>query len=96
VLSVPCTGTLNTEPQQRTSAKGATYATALMCVPSDGAEAVLMSLICFNAGTVEALLAHAKGDTIACAGKAKLSQWTGRDGNEAHGLSMIAERVLSA
>jgi len=55
-----------------------------------------MSLICFNAGTVEALLAHAKGDTIACAGKAKLSQWTGRDGNEAHGLSMIAERVLSA
>ena len=84
------------DPQQRTSAAGKEYATELMRVPSEGAEAVLASLIAFNADAVNALLAHAKGDALAVAGRAKLSSWNGRDGNEVHGLNVVTDRVLSA
>ncbi|OGA13746.1 MAG: hypothetical protein A3H32_14395 [Betaproteobacteria bacterium RIFCSPLOWO2_02_FULL_63_19] len=95
MLNILATGTLVADPQRRTSAKGATYATASLRVPSDGADAVLVSLICFATDAVDALLAHAKGDALAVAGRAKLSSWTGRDGAECHGLAVTAERVLS-
>ncbi len=42
-----------------------------------------------------ALLALHKGDALAIAGRAKLSSWT-KDGEEKHGLSVVADRVLSA
>ena len=95
MLNILATGTLISDPQRRTSAKGATYATGSLRVPSDGADAVLVSLIAFATDAVDALLAHSKGDALAVAGRAKLSSWTGRDGNEAHGLSVVAERILS-
>jgi hypothetical protein len=44
----------------------------------------------------EALLEHREGATIAVAGPAKLSEWTGRDGAAKHGLSLIVDQLASA
>lgn len=96
MLSVLASGTLAAAPAERTSAKGSTYATALMRVPCDGEDALLCSLIAFNTGVVESLLALGKGDSLACTGRAKLSSWTAKDGTEAHGLGLVVERIMSA
>lgn len=95
MLNILATGTLITDPQRRTSAAGKAYATASLRVPSDGADAVLVSLIAFATDAVDALLADSKGDALAVAGRAKLSIWTGRDGAACHGLAVTAERALS-
>ena len=96
MLTVLALGTLMNDPQPRTSAGGKDYATALMRVPSEGADAILVSLVAFNPDTVTALLAHSKSDALAVAGRAKLSSWNGRDGDEVHGMNVIADRILSA
>jgi single-stranded DNA-binding protein len=36
-----------------------------------------------------------KGDAVACTGSAKLSTWDGRDGKQNHGLSLVAEGILT-
>jgi single-stranded DNA-binding protein len=43
---------------------------------------------------VAALLALSKGDSCAIAGRGKLSEWT-KDGEQKHGLSVIADKVLT-
>lgn len=42
-----------------------------------------------------ALLALTRGDSCAIVGRAKLSTWT-KDGEEKHGLSVVAEKMLTA
>ncbi len=37
-----------------------------------------------------------RGDSCAIAGRAKLSEWTGQDGTTKRGLSVVADRVLTA
>ena len=96
MLSVLATGTLAADPVRRVSAKGSTFATGLLRIPCDGADATLASLICFDSGAVQALLALHKGDAVSVAGRAALSSWTAKDGTERHGLSVTADRVLSA
>lgn len=41
------------------------------------------------------ILALSRGDSVAIAGRAKLSSWQ-KDGEEKHGLSVVADRVMSA
>lgn len=94
MLAVLCTGTLIGAPRQRTTATGKPYATASMRVPAEAADAMLVSVIAFDAEAVAALLALAKGDSCAIAGRAKLSSWT-KDGEEKHGLSVVADKVLT-
>lgn len=94
MLSVLCSGTLTADPKSRTSAKGKDYATASLRVPAEDAEAMLVSVIVFNADAVAALLALTKGDACAIAGRAKLTSWE-RDGEEKHGLSVVADQVLT-
>lgn len=94
MLSVLCSGKLVKTPERRTSNRGRDYATALLRVPVDGEDAILVSAIVFNADAVEALLAHAKGDEIALAGSAKLTHWT-TAGEERHGVSVVADKILS-
>jgi len=96
VLSVLATGTLTSDPVSRKTSAGKPYATALLRVPCEDGEPVLTSLIAFNTAAVEALLAHGKGETLAVTGRAKLSQWTGRDGQEVRGLSIVVDKCLSA
>lgn len=95
MLNVLASGTLVRDPQERTSANGKPYCTALLRVPCEDAEALLVSVIAFNADAVQALLALAKGDALAVAGRAKLNSWQ-RDGEQKHGLDVVADQVLTA
>jgi single-stranded DNA-binding protein len=94
VLSVLISGNLTAGPKERRSAAGKAYATVSMRVPAEDSDAILVSVIAFNADVVDALLALAKGDSVSIAGRAKLSSWE-RDGEQRHGLSVIADRVLT-
>lgn len=67
MLSVLCSGTLVSDPRQRTSTAGKAFATCQMRVPAEDAEATLVSVICFNADTVAAILALQRGDSCAIA-----------------------------
>jgi single-stranded DNA-binding protein len=94
VLNVLASGTLIADPVARTSAKGKPFATGTMRVPSEDADPVLMSLIAFSSTAVDTLLALTKGDALAVVGRAKLTSWT-KDGEDRHGLSMVADQVMS-
>lgn len=94
MLSVLASGTLVNEPRERTSSAGKAFATALLRVPAEDADAMLVSVIAFDAGAVAALLALGKGDSCAIAGRAKPTSWE-KDGETKHGLSITADRVLT-
>ncbi len=72
MLSILASGTLVKDPKQRTSAAGKPFATASLRVPAEDDEAMLTSIIAFNADAVAAFLALTKGDARAIAGRAKL------------------------
>ena len=93
-LDVLVSGTLAPDPQSRTSAAGKPFATALVRVPIEDAEALLCSVIAFAPGAVQALLALVKGDAVAIVGRAKLNERE-KDGERKHGLSVVAEQVLT-
>jgi single-stranded DNA-binding protein len=94
MLNVLATGTLVSDPKSRLSTNGKSYATASLRVPAEDAEAMLISVIAFNVDAVVAILALTKGDSCAIAGRGKLTSWT-KDGEEKHGLSVTADKVLT-
>ena len=94
MLSVLCSGTLVSDPQARTTAAGKAFATCQIRVPAEDAEAMLVSVIAFNADAVQALLGLQRGDSCAIAGRAKLTSWE-KDGEQRHGLSVTADQVLT-
>jgi single-stranded DNA-binding protein len=96
VLSVLASGTLTADPVKRRSAKGRPYCTGQMRVPVEDGEAVLASFIAFDDRVVTALLELQRGDSCVIAGRGKLSTWTTNAGEDRHGLSVIADRVMSA
>jgi len=55
---------------------------------------MLVSVIAFAADAVAALLALQRGDSVAIAGRAKLTSWE-KAGEQKHGLSVVADRVLT-
>ena len=55
---------------------------------------MLVSVITFNTDTVAAILALAKGDSCSIAGRGNLTSWT-KDGEEKHGLSVVADKLLT-
>ena len=71
MLNILATGTLVSDPKSRQSATGKAYATASMRVPTEDSEAMLASLIAFNADAVASILALSKGDSLSVAGRAK-------------------------
>lgn len=93
-LHILATGTLIADPISRTSAKGAAYATAQLRVPVEDDEAAFVSVIAFGT-TAQALLAHAKGDSIAVTGRGKLTEWQSKDGENRHGLSITVDALMS-
>ncbi len=93
MLAILASGTLVSDPVSRTSATGKA-STASLRVPAEDAEAMLVSIIAFHADAVAALLALQRGDSCAIAGRAKLTSWT-KDGEEKHGLSVVADQVLT-
>lgn len=94
MLNVLCSGTLVSDPRQRTTAAGKAYATASLRVPAEDAGPMLVSAIAFAPDAVAGLLALVKGDSCAIAGRAKLTSWE-QAGEQRHGLSVVADKVLS-
>lgn len=88
-------GALVADPVRRTGQSGKEFVTASMRVPVDGSDAFLASLIAFSTSAADALAQHAKGDTVVVGGRGGLKSWTGRDGSEQHGMSIVVESVMS-
>jgi single-stranded DNA-binding protein len=94
-LYILATGALIADPQRRTSQSGREFATAILRTPTEE-EAVLLSVIGFDPDACGGLLNLSKGDSCSITGRAKLTTWTGKDGEQRHGLAVVAERVMSA
>lgn len=88
-------GSLTADPVRRVGASGKPFATGQVRCATDGADSVLVSLIAFG-DAADSLLAHSVGAVLAVSGRAKLTQWVGRDGTEKHGLSLVIEQIASA
>ena len=95
MLTVLCSGTLVADPKSRTGASGKPFCTALIRVPVEDADAILVSAIAFAEQLIAALLALGKGDALVIAGRASLRTWE-KDGETKHGLSVVADQVLTA
>ena len=95
MLNILASGTLVSDPKSRQSGTGKAYTTASMRVPTEDGEAMLASIIAFNADAVTSILALSKGDCLSVAGRAKLTEWAGQDGVEKRGLSVVADQVLT-
>jgi single-stranded DNA-binding protein len=87
-------GTLSADPAERRAANGNAYVTALLRVPVEGDDSILASVIAFDAEACAVLRTLRRGDAATVAGRAKLSAWTGRDGEQRRGLSVVAQRAL--
>ena len=85
-------GPLVGDPQRRTGAKGP-FTTAT--IRTSGEEVVFVSVIAFGEEG-ERLLEFVKGDALAVSGRARLTSWTGRDGVEKRGISVVAEQIAAA
>jgi len=86
-------GALIADPQCRVGAKGP-FTTATIRA-GNGDEAILVSAIAF-AAEGERLLELGRGDAVSISGKARLTAWTGRDGVEKRGISVVAEQITAA
>ena len=87
-------GNLVADPLRRTGQRG-DFATGSVRAHTEGGEYMLVSAIAFG-DAAEQLLAHRQGDALALSGRASLRSWTGKDGAEKHGLSLVAEQIASA
>jgi single-stranded DNA-binding protein len=92
-LAILTLGALADDPVQRTSHDGKAYATARLRAPTEE-EPGLVNVIAFDPAAVRALLACAKGDSIAITGRGKVTMWE-KNGEHRAGLSVVAEAVLS-
>ena len=93
-------GTIASTPKSGTSASGTKWANCVIrCsvgTNKEGeAETAFVSLACIGSDA-DALARLDKGDNITAQGAIKPSVYTGKDGQEKHGLSMTAGHLLTA
>ena len=91
-LRLLASGALISDPQRRGGAKGP-FTTAT--IRATGDEPVLVSVIAFGADG-ERLFQYSKGDALAVSGRARLTNWTARDGTEKHGASIVVDQIAAA
>jgi single-stranded DNA-binding protein len=91
-LYILASGALISDPQGRAGAKGP-FTTAT--IRANGDEAALVSVIAFG-DEANRLLQFVKGDALAVSGRARLTSWTGHDGTEKRGISVVAEQIAAA
>jgi single-strand DNA-binding protein len=98
MLHITAHGRLGKGPVERQTKSGTEMATASVAIDvtqGEGEQQTLwLGIGVF--GQAEALLRHHKGDLIAIQGKATLRCWTGHDGAERVGLSVIMNNLVSA
>ncbi|MGH7315686.1 MAG: single-stranded DNA-binding protein [Candidatus Rokuibacteriota bacterium] len=90
-------GRLGRAPAQRTTATGKAMVTASMVVDlgRDGEMPEWFSLMAFGTAG-ESLARHVKGDMISVSGRLTKSAWTGKDGAERSGFSVLVDSIASA
>ena len=94
-LHILAAGTLVAAPQKRLAKNGSEYITGQLRVTTDE-EIVLIAFIAFSSDVLASLAKLGAGDACCITGRAKLTRWTAKDGTQAHGLNVVAERVMDA
>lgn len=95
MISILSAGTLIKKATERISqGSGRKFVTGQIRSSGDG-ESFIVSIIAFNADACKALLALDAGDSLCIAGTGKPTTWTGRDGDPAYGLSVVAQQVMT-
>lgn len=89
------TGRLAADPKSGTSRNGNPYATARVLVATADEDRLSVSVIGFNAGVVDGLLALEAGDAVALAGEITPKVWTDKDGNARPTADMKAQALLT-
>jgi len=92
-------GRLAKDPQERTTSTGKEMTIAALAVDAtpnkaDTEETVWVSVLAFGK-QAETLAKHAKGEMIAATGRLTQSRWTGKDGQERTGFSLMADAIVS-
>lgn len=89
------TGTLYGDPEPKTGQSGKGYTRAkLRADVSKDEPSVWVSLIAF--GSLADTLAYLKAnDSVSVAGKAKLTAWTGKDGNPQAGMDLVIDELVA-
>jgi single-stranded DNA-binding protein len=95
-LFILATGTLIADPQRRTSQSGKTFVTGTFAHADRGRRRVALGH-CLRSGRLcwAAQPEKRRLDSCSITGRAKLTAWTGKDGEHRHGLSVVAERVMT-
>ena len=90
-------GKLIRDPVVKTSANGNNYIQFLLSVSQHGeSDTQIISAIAFDENVVERVAKLQKGDSLACAGVLKQTEWADRATNELkHGLSITVNQSLS-
>jgi single-stranded DNA-binding protein len=87
------TGKLLKAPTTRAGKSGEPFTLATMKAATDDGD-VLVNVIAFGQAG-ETLAALGAGDAVSVTGRTKMNHWTGSDGQERHGLSLVADGVLT-
>ncbi len=92
-------GRLSKDPQTRTTASGKAMAIATLAVDAtpnnaDTEETLWVSVLAFGR-QAETLERHRKGEMVAVTGRLTQSRWTGKDGQERTGFSLMADAIVS-
>jgi single-stranded DNA-binding protein len=96
MLDALVAGRIHGTPSERTSSSGKSYATCKVRVSLRDGSTVFASVIAFEAGVVNAILAFADGDSVAIAGELTPKVWSDKDGTARPQLDVLAHAVLSA
>lgn len=87
------TGKLLKAPTTRPGKNGDPFTLATMKAATDDGD-LLVNLIAFGPAG-ETLARLGAGDALSVTGRAKLNRWTAGDGQERHGLNVVADGVLT-
>jgi hypothetical protein len=93
LINILASGVLTGAPRSRTSANGKSYVTGSLRASGKESD-IFVSFICFAEEAQAELLALHPGDGLSIAGPGKLTEWTGKDGTQKHGLSVVVDRLL--
>ncbi len=89
-------GKLYGAAQQRTGKSGKPFAVAkVRCAAGDG-DGIFVSVIAFDAGACNALMALSDGDAVSMAGTLTPKVWTDKAGTAHPALDIVAHQVLTA
>lgn len=91
-------GRLGSDPVERTSNSGTTWATASIAVSlsnDDEGGTVWFGIVAFGK-VAEALCRQSKGDMVSASGRLQLNRWTDKENQQREQLQVVADTIISA